>query len=261
MADPLLASDHNRKHRLAGPPGAARPLRRRRLADAGQVEAIETALGVVVGDPGKAAVDHGRDAVDGQRRLGDICRQDDLRLRTGTQRPVLIFGRQRAVQRQHESPVSRGQGLDRRLNPANLGHPRQKHEDMAGRGPIRENLPDQRFDCLGTGRTDRRVIGRSIGKVRPSTRTTGQSSRNCATGWASSVADITTMMRSGRTSRRISRRSARARSECRLLMELVEHHGADGLEEGIGQQLPVENALSLVRSLVVAEIRRSNRIW
>ena len=199
-----------------------------------------------MGDPGKAAVDHGRDAVDGQRRLGDICRQDDLRLRTGTQRPVLIFGRQRAVQRQHESPVSRGQGLDRLLDPANLGHPRQKHKNMAGRGPIRENLPDQRFDCLGTGRTDRRVIGQFDRESSPLD------------------SHYRTIVKELRDRLGIERRRHHHddevganvppdfSQECQgqvgvqaALMELVEHHGADGLEEGIGQQLPVENALSL----------------
>ena len=64
----------------------------------------------------------------------------------------------------------------------------------------------------GAGRGSQRV---STGKARPSERMTGASSR-AATGSASSVADITTMARSGRSAARASHASARPRSAFRL---------------------------------------------
>ena len=94
-----------------------------------------------------------------------------------------------------------------------------------------------------------RVAGRystSTGKLRPGTSRTGQSPRNRATGSASRVADITTRIRSGRTSRRTSREQGdRQVAVDAPLVELVEHDGADAFQEGVGQELTVEDALGL----------------
>ena len=74
----------------AGPPGAARTLRGRRATDPPQLEPVEPAAGIDAGIPPQAAVDHGRDPIDGQRRLRDVRGQDNLALLTRPQSPVLV---------------------------------------------------------------------------------------------------------------------------------------------------------------------------
>ena len=65
----------------------------------------------------------------------------------------------------------------------------------------------------GSGRSSQRV---STGKARPSERMTGAPSKSVATGWASSVADMTTSARSGRSAARASHARASPRSAFRL---------------------------------------------
>ncbi len=66
-------------------------------------QADQTASRIVARLPGQAAVDHGADAVDGHRGLGDVGGQHDppRRVRRWPQRAVLLGHRQRTVQRQH----------------------------------------------------------------------------------------------------------------------------------------------------------------
>ena len=60
------------------------------------------------------------------------------------------------------------------------------------------------------------------------------------------MADITTTRRSGRTSRRISFRNASRQVGVQApLVKLVQHHGADALEERIVEDLTVEDSLGL----------------
>ncbi len=74
------------------PPGPAGPLRRRRPADPPQLEPVDPAPRVERGVSGQPAIDHGRDALDRQRRLGDVRRQDDLRAIARPEGAVLLFG-------------------------------------------------------------------------------------------------------------------------------------------------------------------------
>ena len=117
---------------------------------------------------------------------------------------------------------------------------------MTGRGPIRENILDQRLDCLWSGRTCRRVIGnvdRESPTLDPHHRTIVKELRD----------------RLGIERRRHHNDDEVGANvptdfvqECQskvgvqaAFVELVKHHGADGLEERIGQQLAVENPFCL----------------
>ena len=65
------------------------------------IEAVDPAVGVVSRDLVQTGVHDRRDPGNGQRRLGDVRRDDDSATRRGHERQVLFPGRQRAVQRQH----------------------------------------------------------------------------------------------------------------------------------------------------------------
>ena len=54
---------------------------------------------VEAGDTGEASVDHGADAGNRQRGLGDISRHDDLAAWARLDGAILLFGRQFAVKR------------------------------------------------------------------------------------------------------------------------------------------------------------------
>ncbi len=50
-------------------------------------------MGIEASDAGKAGVDHRADAGNGQRRLSDVGRDDDLTTGAWLDRAILLFGR------------------------------------------------------------------------------------------------------------------------------------------------------------------------
>ena len=98
--------------RAAGATGA---LGRRRLADARERERRQAGPGRVRRHARQAAVDHGGDAFDRHRRLGDVRRQDDLPAIARAHGARLLLERHLAVQRQHREVADAGQLRQRRL--------------------------------------------------------------------------------------------------------------------------------------------------
>ena len=113
---------------------------------------------------------------------------------------ILLFGRQTAMQGQHQQPrpprqQPRTRACARRISAA-PGRNTRMSPGAARRSAAPRASPTCCFEWLW--RVGRCWIESS--NRRPSERTTGQSPRYCATGAASRVADITTMRRSGRAS-------------------------------------------------------------
>ena len=94
--------------------------------------------------PGKARVDHGGDARDRERGLGDVGGEDDLAATHVGEHAVLLLRRHIAEERKHRMPLSLGGRGKLPLAPHDLAHPRQEDEHMAGGGTHR----------LGHGRRD-----------------------------------------------------------------------------------------------------------
>jgi hypothetical protein len=85
-------------------PGPSRPARPARCSAEARLillhgEGVDAATGVVVRDAGRAAVDHGFHAFDGERGFGDVGADDDLWLLAGRDGGVLILRREFAMQR------------------------------------------------------------------------------------------------------------------------------------------------------------------
>ena len=98
--------------------GAGNPQRRQPRQAGGRIEPRR---------PAPAAIDHDAHAGDGQRGLGDRCRQHHPPPLGRPQRAILLGWRQVAVQRQHQRAAT----LERRLGAADLRHAGQEGEDVA----------------------------------------------------------------------------------------------------------------------------------
>ncbi len=128
------------------------------------------------------------------------------------------------------APGRLGHGLQPSPRPADLGHAGQEDQQVARFTRVVEPLLDDRRQRFGT----RRPVGRAVGDVdgMRSPLGAGRSDNRRgmpATGSASRVADITTMRRSGRTSSRTFAQQGQGQVGLQAaLVELVEHHGADG---------------------------------
>ena len=155
--------------------------------------------------------------------------------------------RQRAVQRAGPArPRRSASGPRAPAGPADLLGAGQEDEHVARVLRAASHGPRHgRGDAVGQGG----VLGGAGTRSRPGTSAprpggSGQPPRNRATGSASSVADMTTRIRSSRTASRTSRSKAEGEVGVQApLVELVEHDGADAFEERVGQQLPGEDAL------------------
>ena len=101
-------------------------------------------------DSGEPAVDDRHHAVDGHRALGDVGRQDHLGLRLTAHRPILLFRRQLAVQRQHCEVVLTGERRTRFHRAADLAGAWKKDEHVA-LDPRREDAPGRSSDLLVKG--------------------------------------------------------------------------------------------------------------
>ncbi len=110
-------------------PGAARALRRRRLADFLHAQRGQARPRRMTRHARQPAVDHGDHARNRHRALGDIRRQDDLPLRRRPDRAILLGGCQVTMQRDDLEIEARGDLGERRARPPHLGPPRQEHQD------------------------------------------------------------------------------------------------------------------------------------
>ena len=171
-----------------------------------------------------------------------------LRRSAGPQRAVLILGGQRAVRTEaRRAPFLRPAGSTACWTRRISAIPGRKTSTWPACGRSSRTSRTTGATALGTGRTRR--AGDTPGRretTAPRPRTTGQSSRNRATG-------------SGVERRRhhhddqigsnvppdFSQQGQGQVGVQAPFVELVEHHGADRLEERIGQKLPGEDALGL----------------
>ena len=113
------------------PAGSTGPLGGRRATDLAQFQAVEPTGRVVRGEPGQAAVDDGAHALDGQRGLGDVGREDDLAPIRRLQGPVLFVARQAPMQRQDEQILTDRDRFQPASGAADLLHARQKDKDVS----------------------------------------------------------------------------------------------------------------------------------
>ena len=171
-AHPTAASTTPGLH-AAGPAGA---LIGRVLRDALGLEAVDRALGVVARDLVQAGVDDARHVRHGQRRLGEIGRENDAPAAGRPQRGVLLVGVEAAVQR-HDRHVraARADGArgarprgESPARPAESTAPRRAIAAARPRSPAPTGTPGRYADL------ERMQIG-------PARRSTGQPPRYAAT--------------------------------------------------------------------------------
>ena len=202
-------------------PGARRPARPARCsaddaADRRHHETIEAVPRVEAGDAREPGVDHRGHALDGERRLGDVGREHDAPPRPGAQRALLLVERLIAVQRRRRRRAP--QRARERLGGA---------ADLAGAGQEDEHvarLARARRRASASATRVRRAAARRRRAAPTRSRPDGRGPPTSAP-WrpggtpraprSSSVADMTTSFRSGRTVSCSSRTTASATSPCR----------------------------------------------
>jgi len=127
----------------ARPPGA---LVGGGAADRLHAEHVDPVARVEPRDAREARVDHGGDALDRERGLGDVGREHDATARPGPERPLLCLERLVAVQRDDVERPRRGDRRERLGGAAHLGRARQEDEDVPG---IVEDPPERPGDTGG----------------------------------------------------------------------------------------------------------------
>ena len=91
----------------SGATRAARTLLGRCARDARKLEPVDADARVETEHARKAAVDDGRNVLDGHRRFGDVGCEHDLAARSSPQHRVLLLGRKISVEIRHVYPASR----------------------------------------------------------------------------------------------------------------------------------------------------------
>ncbi len=190
-----------------------------------------------------AGIDDAGDPIDGDRGLGDVRRQHDLAPWTGPEHAVLIGRRQVAVESDDGEIALTGQWLQGILGATDLGQAGQEDEQIAGRGiepPPRAARDEARERCR-----ERRLVQvlDDDGKEPPRT---GDERRVEEVGERPAVEG-----RRHRQERELRTRLAlhaanqgeREVGEESALVELVEQHGADPLEERVALQALDEDPL------------------
>ena len=189
-------------------PGAVRPARPARWSAEARLifsieQRVDAAIRIVARDARQAAVDHQPDAVDGQRGLGDVGGDDDLALVVAGHGGVLVARRQFAVQREQDEAAGLVAAADRLDGLANLEAARHEdqHVALAARARRSRRRPPPPAPRPGACRGSRgwRRYSISTGNVRPCDSSTRQGLRYSSSGAASSVADMTRSLRSGRS--------------------------------------------------------------
>lgn len=152
----------------AGPAGA---LGGRGAADALKFKAVEAAARVVRGDAGKARIDDGGDALDGEGGFGDVRGADDFAQagRGRLQSKALFVGSESAMERQKQEAAVGGEGLKALDGAADLFSAREKDQQVAsggrwfrgkaGRGGRREGVEDGSSGAVGQGIFTRGLAG------------------------------------------------------------------------------------------------------
>jgi hypothetical protein len=102
------------------------------FGDAGDLERGESRVRVIARLTDESGVDDGGDAFDGERRFGDVCREDDLGTRAGVDRAVLLFGRKVAVEGEHVDGLALGERFEGALGAADFGGSGEEDEEVAG---------------------------------------------------------------------------------------------------------------------------------
>ena len=206
-----------------GAPGPPGPLVGRGPRVRPGVQPGQPAAGVVAGAAHLAAVDHDPHAVDGEAGLGDVGGQHDpatarRRRREGQVLLGAATARRTAAARRPRSGSVPAEG---RADPADVGGAGEEHEHVAGVGTRGRRRTDGGDGLGGPVARVRRppphldgmrppVAGDDRRRRRPSP------PRSAATRPVSSVADMASTRRSGRSTARASRVRARARSVWRL---------------------------------------------
>ena len=112
-------------------------------------QGVDAAVGVELRLPRQPRIHHDSHAVNGQRGLRHVGRDDDLARTRPGHRAVLRFGREFAVQRQHHAAVKRPMPAERLHRAADLIRPWHKHQKISRRlrrhprTLARRHLPDR----------------------------------------------------------------------------------------------------------------------
>ena len=120
-----------------------------RATDLFHEQSVNAAPWIEARDPREAAVDHDADAIDRERGLGDIRRDDRAAFFIMRERGVLLGWRQVAVQRQSNEAIAYPRRADRRNRSTDLVLSRHEDQDVAvgfGREPfqlIRREVPNR----------------------------------------------------------------------------------------------------------------------
>ena len=131
-ARPRCSRSDQSRMQVPGPVRPALPgaLIGRRATDPDRFPAVDSPCTIVADGPCQSAVDDRRHPVDRERRLGDVRAQDDLATVARPQRAILLFGRQRSVQRKHDGTGAGRGRLEPSAEAPYLGKSRQKDEQM-----------------------------------------------------------------------------------------------------------------------------------
>ena len=196
---------------------------------------------VEAGDAGETGVDHRADARNGQGSLGDVGRDDHLAAGAWLDRPILLFRRKLAVERQDIDAAGLGEIPHRTDGPHDLIGARHEDQDIAfgfltedTSYLFRRGIPD------GTGRITREmgvfdldrisaaVGGQSLGGAEPFRDALGIEGRGHRHD------QQVRAMRLLQTTRERERHVGVQVT----FMEFIEHHRADTLELGVRGHLP-----------------------
>ena len=154
---------------------------------------------IVAQDAGQAAIDDAGDALDRQRRFGDVRGEDQLATPRTLEHGVLLLGGQVAVELQQRDVLRARTGHETFLALADFADAGQKDEAVA-RGQLedrRHTFRDQihersAIEVRQIADIDREMCG-------PGFQSPGSCPGYAAMGSVASVADMTTIFSSGRT--------------------------------------------------------------
>ena len=152
----------------SGTAGPARPLVCRRPADAPHLKRRKPRPGRVRRDPRQSAIDHGGDALDGERALGHVGGEDQPRAPGRQHGAVLLLRGKVAVQLRDRHPERPGQRRAGVRRPPDLRRAGQKHQHVAvepvGR-QVRQRRRNLRFERRGRMRAvgDAQLEGSALG--------------------------------------------------------------------------------------------------
>jgi hypothetical protein len=226
----------------AEPAGAPPALRGGRAADRAKPQVVEARAGVEAQDARQARVDDGRHAVDRERRLRHVGREDDAAAGARAERPRLLVEWLVPVQRQHVHAGRTRERRERGGGAPDLGGAGQEHQDVAivlERRPHRGRYPlRQRAALPGRVPLDRdRVLPPLGGHDRAAAQVGGQ-----GLGLERRRHDDEAQVGTHRLLQLADDREREVALQV-ALVELVEDDDPDLLEERVAHQVAAEDAL------------------